>query len=251
MTDGAATPVVLLHGVGLDRTMWGPVQSALATALDREVLAIDLPGHGAESPIRTRVGLAGLTADVAARIPDRAHVVGFSLGALVGQRLAVDAPERVASLAAVSSVCRRTPDEAAAVAARLASARDDFPTSAEASIERWYPAGTTVAAETVEETRRVLLANDVESYLYAYEVFATGDADVADELDRIRVPVLAVTGADDPGSTPDMSRRLADAVPGAIAVVVPGARHMLPVERPDALAAALIDLVRTTEGTNP
>ena len=46
------------------------------------------------------------------------------------------------------------------------------------------------------------------------------------------MPALAITGAEDPGSTPEMTRRLADALPDCRAVVVPGARHMLPVERP-------------------
>ena len=48
----------------------------------------------------------------------------------------------------------------------------------------------------------------------------------------ISVPALAVTGEHDPGSTPEMTHRLAEALPHCRAVVIPGARHMLPVERP-------------------
>ncbi|MFD1214383.1 alpha/beta fold hydrolase, partial [Arthrobacter sp. GCM10027362] len=184
-----------------------------------------------------------LADDVAARLPGRVHLVGFSLGALIAQHLARFRPELVASLTSVSSVCRRTPDEAAAVAARLAAAAEDFPASVEASITRWYPAGSSVPDEEVARTRSVLLANNVPSYLHAYRVFATGDAEIGPELGAIGVPSLAVTGELDPGSTPEMTRRLGAAVPGARTAVVPDARHMLPVERPAELAAIITEFI--------
>lgn len=229
-------PIVLLHGVGLDHTMWEPLRTQLAKLNDRPVVALDLPGHGAQPPLTGPATLTGLAEDVAARLPGRAHLVGFSLGALIAQHLARYRPELVATLTSVSSVCRRTPEEAASVRQRLESARADFPASVEASIGRWYPAGSDVDAETVAGTRSTLLANSVESYLHAYEVFATADAEIGPELGSIGVPSLAVTGELDPGSTPEMTGRLASATPGAQAVVVPGARHMLPVEQPGELA---------------
>lgn len=240
-----AAPVVLLHGVGLDRTLW----DAFAASLDAETIALDLPGHGAEPALRAPQTLADLADDVLRRLPDGAvHLVGFSLGALIAQQIAVQHPDRVLTLTCVSGVCRRTDAERAAVLARLDSARDDFAASVQASLERWYPGGTGVAAETIAQTRRTLLANDVESYLYAYAVFAQGDAEIAPRLGEIGCPTLAITGELDPGSTPDMSRRLAEAVAGVRLVVVPDTRHMLPVERPDALRTALTELISESEG---
>lgn len=242
---------VLLHGVGLDRTMWAPVLQHLT----RPAVALDLPGHGDESPLREPQTLASLAEDVLRRLPSEpVDLVGFSLGALIAQHLAAHHPERVGALVCVSSVCRRTPDERAAVEARLTTAAEDLAASAEASIERWYPAGAPVAPAVVEAARRTLLGNDAESFLHAYRVFAHGDAEIADDLGRILAPTLAITGELDPGSTPEMSDRLAQAVPGARAEVVPGARHMLPVERPQVLAAAIeahFDAHDTTEGVRP
>lgn len=235
-TDRGDAPVVLLHGVGLDHTMWAPV----AERLGRPTVALDLPGHGAQPALREPQTLASLAGDVLARLPEGAvHLVGFSLGALIAQHIARFDPERVVTLTCVNSVCRRTPAERDAVEARLRTARDEFADSAEASIERWYPAGTRVAAADIEATRRTLLANDVESYLHAYAVFARGDAEIGDELGAITAPTLAITGELDPGSTPDMSRRIGDAIPDARVEIVSGARHMLPVEDPQALADAI------------
>jgi pimeloyl-ACP methyl ester carboxylesterase len=228
--------IVLLHGVGLDHTMWEPVVALLAGAAD--VVTPDLPGHGARPPAPAGVTLANLADGVAAAIPAGSHLVGFSLGALVAQHLARYRPDLVATLTSVSSVCRRTPEERAAVLERLHTAESDFAASAATSLRRWYH-GTDVDAEQVRRTQATLLANDTASFLHCYRVFATADAEIGAELNRVTVPALAMTGEHDPGSTPEMTRRLAAAMPNCRAVIVPGARHMLPVERPQELVDGL------------
>lgn len=238
MTDPS---IVLLHGVGLDHTMWGPVVTRLSGEFT--VLTPDLPGHGGRGPVPADLTLRELADRLAGEIPPGSHLVGFSLGALVAQHLARFRPELVATLASVSSVCRRTPDERAAVLERLAMAERDFAGSARASIDRWY-AGTDVDRATVERTREVLLGNDVDSFLACYRVFATGDADIGPELGRITASALAITGELDGGSTPLMSDRLAEALPDCRVHIVPGARHMLPVQAPDAFVTAITTFIR-------
>jgi pimeloyl-ACP methyl ester carboxylesterase len=243
MSPMPETPVALLHGVGLDSTMWGPVRDALG----RESVAIDLPGHGRQAALTGPVSLAELAQDVLDRLPARSHLVGFSLGALIAQHIARFHPDRVETLTCVSSVCRRTDAESGAVLARLSAAERDFPGTVEASIDRWY-SGTSVPESVVEATRRTLAANDVGSFVHAYRVFAVGDAVIGPELGRITVPTLAITGELDPGSTPEMTERLAAAIPGARSVVVPGARHMLPVQEPDYLAKAINEFIQELKG---
>ncbi|MFK3979013.1 alpha/beta fold hydrolase [Micromonospora sp. NPDC050397] len=91
-------PLVLVHGLSYDRRQWGPLLDELATVdPDRQVLAVDLPGHG-ESPrwenydldevvaaIHTAVTAAGLTAPV---------VVGHSLGGVLVTMYAATYPTR-------------------------------------------------------------------------------------------------------------------------------------------------------------
>ncbi|TGD31510.1 alpha/beta hydrolase [Brevibacterium sp. S22] len=265
---------MLLHGVGLDHTVWSRVESRLG----RTTSAIDLPGHGRQPRLSEPTDLAEMAADVLERMPaGPVHLVGFSLGSLIAQQIAIESPERVRSLACVSSVCARTDDDSAAVRGRLEGAGADFPGSMERALERWFPAeaaaeagaassggvgnsiakavdssGGGVAEVLREEIRPVLFANDPVSYRHAYAVFATGDRELAPRLGEITAPTLAITGELDPGSTPEMSRRLAERIPDTRVVVVPGARHMLPVTHAEVLAGhlgALIDSTATGAGT--
>ncbi|PRA03249.1 alpha/beta hydrolase [Arthrobacter sp. MYb211] len=235
------TQIVLLHGVGLDRSMWKTFQEEIG----RPSVALDLPGHGAQPALREAQTLATLASDVISRLPGGPiHLVGFSLGALVAQHIARFAPENVVTLTSVNSVCRRTPGESAAVDQRLMTAGVEFAAGVDKAIDRWFPKGITqVPATEIAAVRSVLADNDVESYLHAYRVFAQGDREIADELGRITVPGLAITGENDPGSTPEMSHRLGRAMANCQVVVVPQARHMLPIENAPALAAALRTLI--------
>lgn len=232
--------LVLLHGVGLDRSMWASLTALLHD--DYDIVTPDLPGHGARPPVQPGIRLGDLAEGVVGDVPAGAHLVGFSLGALVAQHIAAHNPRLISSLTCVSAVCRRTDDERAAVLARLEHAAHDFAGSASASIQRWY-AGTDVPAEHVRRTEAVLRANDRTSFLAAYRLFATADAEIAPLLPEITVRTLAITGEEDPGSTPAMTDRLAAAVPDCRAVIVPAARHMLPVQRPEALASCLTGFI--------
>jgi pimeloyl-ACP methyl ester carboxylesterase len=239
------TRLVLLHGVGLDHTMWDAVRALLPADVD--VVAPDLPGHGTRQGVSAGVTLADLAGDVARQIGPGAHVVGFSLGALVAQHLARFRPDLVSTVTSVSSVCRRTDAERAAVLERLRIAETDPAASTKASLARWFD-DTAVPDDQVRRTEAVLRANDPASFLACYRVFATADADIAPELSHIDMPALAVTGADDLGSTPAMTQRLVDAIPGCHSVVIPDARHMLPIQRPaelvDCLSAFLKESAR-------
>ncbi|MGP9722467.1 alpha/beta fold hydrolase [Corynebacterium sp. AOP40-9SA-29] len=250
-------PIVLLHGVGLDASIWDAVISALAGAEGDAigpVIALDLPGHGGELPLKGATSLAELTADVVSRLPgvpdEPVHLVGFSLGSLIAQYLAVHYPDRVASLTCVSSVCARTDEESAAVMQRLDTAAEDFERSAQKALERWFPDGTGIpdAAALRERTQKILLANDVDSYLHAYRVFAQGDKDLEPDLHLIKQPVLTVTGELDPGSTPEMSRRIAERIPGTPVHVIDGARHMIPDTHPEVLSTLILrNVARSTD----
>lgn len=100
-TLGGGSEVVLLHGWGMHSGVWEDVAEALYD--HHRVTVIDLPGHGLSRSLDGRYDLDALCESVAAATPARAAWVGWSLGGLIAQRLAVSAPERVSRLILVNS----------------------------------------------------------------------------------------------------------------------------------------------------
>ncbi|MPY77066.1 MAG: alpha/beta fold hydrolase [Actinophytocola sp.] len=236
--------LLLLHGIGLNRRMWRRCLDPLGTR--HRVRALDLLGHGHAGPAPEGATVADLADDVASRMDGPAHVVGFSLGTMVAQQLALEHPALVRSLVLVSAVVDRSPAESAAVAERLALAERDFAAAADAAVDRWMPpAWQATDPDLAVELRATLLGTDHRSYLRCYRVFATADQVLWPRLPEIAAPTLAITGADDPGSTQEMTHRLADVIPGARAVIVPGVRHLLPMQAPDTLVQHILS--HTTE----
>jgi len=98
-------PVLFLHGYGGDLGNWLFNLDALAATAP--VIALDLPGHGQSDARLPGTSLAELSAFVDAFLAqigvDRVHVVGHSLGGAIGAQLALDHPQRVASLALINA----------------------------------------------------------------------------------------------------------------------------------------------------
>lgn len=104
--DGTGTPVVLLHGIGRSLEDWAE-QHELLRARHR-VYSMDLAGSGGSEPLDEPYTLPALAHFVvefldAAKITEPAHIVGNSLGGAIAMQLAVDAPDRVASLVLANS----------------------------------------------------------------------------------------------------------------------------------------------------
>ena len=90
-----------------------------------------------------------------------------------------------------------------------------------------------------ERLRAMLRATPAEGYAACCE--AIGAFDVRDRLGEITAPTLLVTGAEDPATTVDMIRLLADDIPDSQFVVVPGAAHLPNATHPEAVNVALRD----------
>lgn len=98
---GSGPEIVLLHGWGMHAGVWEDVVEPLADHY--RVTVMDLPGYGYSRGQQTGHTLRDLSQAVAAAAPLRAIWVGWSLGGLITQRLAIDAPERMARLVLVAS----------------------------------------------------------------------------------------------------------------------------------------------------
>lgn len=240
---GAGPALVFLHGVGADRRMWAAQVHAFARS--HMVATYDLAGHGRSPPIVGEAALEDWVVQLervtrALRI-ERFSLVGFSFGGLIAQAFALKHPERLEWLVLMSTVYDRSAEERAGVEARLKLAREETPLAIiPAALERWFsPAFAAGQPEIVQEYSQLLQNNEPNSLLAAYACFASADRELAGRLGAISCPTLVMTGELDRGSTPEMARKMAAAIPNASLSILPHGRHMMPVEMADEVNAVL------------
>ncbi|CDF81667.1 3-oxoadipate enol-lactonase [Pseudomonas knackmussii B13] len=248
LETGEGHPVVLIHGVGLNKEMWGGQIVGLAPQY--RVIAYDMLGHGASPRPQPGTGLVGYAEQLREllehlQVP-QATVIGFSMGGLVARAFALHHPEQLEGLVILNSVFNRSAEQRAGVIERTRQAAEHGPdANAEAALSRWFSREYQAANPAqIAAIRQTLASNDPQGYLTTYELFATQDMYRAEDLGSIRVPTLVATGELDPGSTPEMARQLAARIPGAQVAVLDEQRHMMPVESPRLVNQVLLDFLQ-------
>ncbi len=234
-----APVVVLIHGLGLNKECWQWTTPALAD--DYRVLTYDLYGHG-DSPVPPQTPSLTLFARQLATLLDhcgidRCSIVGFSLGGMIARRFAQDTPDRVSSLVLLHTPHERTPDAQAAILKRVDQARDNgAAATVEAALERWFTSGyRTSHPEVMDRVRGWVLANRKEVYHTIYAVLADGISEIVRPDPPLSCPTLVITGDEDFGNGPEMTRAIAAEIQGAEAYILPGLRHMAIAENPEAV----------------
>ncbi|KAA0940050.1 bifunctional 3-oxoadipate enol-lactonase/4-carboxymuconolactone decarboxylase PcaDC [Streptomyces apricus] len=233
--SAAAPPLLLGPSLGTSTALWDRVAPELSVS--HRVVRWDLPGHGGSpagliGPGATVADLAALVLALADSLGiGRFSYAGVSLGGAVGLHLAVHHPERVEKLAVICSSAHfngSKPWEERAALVR----REGVAQLVGSAAARWFTPGFTVE-RLIEDQRTV----DPEAYAACCDALAAFD--LRGQLPRIAAPTLAVAGREDPATPPAHLREIADAVPGAALAEVPGASHLAPAERPEAVLTAL------------
>jgi pimeloyl-ACP methyl ester carboxylesterase len=207
------------------------------------LLRFDLRGHGRSSRVKGRYEIDDFVGDVLVLADhvgfEQFDLAGFSLGGLIAQRLALTRPERLRKLVLLATVAGRTQDERARVAARLAALESgDRGSHYDASLSRWLTEGFQERhPELVAQLRQRNADNDPDCYAAAYRVLA--QTDFGGLLDRISVPTLIATGEDDQGSNPRMANFMHQSIRQSQLAILPGLRHSILIEAPDAVAALM------------
>ncbi|MEU0647794.1 bifunctional 3-oxoadipate enol-lactonase/4-carboxymuconolactone decarboxylase PcaDC [Streptomyces umbrinus] len=230
-----APPLLLGPSLGTSTALWDKVAPELSVT--HRVVRWDLPGHG-DSPAGL-IGPGATIADLAALVLaladslglDRFSYAGVSLGGAVGLHLAVHHPERIERLAVICSSAHfngSKPWEERAALVR----EEGLAELAKSADSRWFTPGFTVP-ELVEDHRTA----DPDAYAACCDALAAFD--IRERLAEIGAPTLLVAGREDPATPPAHLREIADAVPGAALVEIPGASHLAPAQCPEAVLTAL------------
>lgn len=224
-------PVVLLHGLGSSWEDWFLQVPALSGRY--RVFAVDLPGHGRSSAPQGWPSIAGYATEFAGSLEalklPATHVVGLSLGGLVGLQTAVEYPQRVRTLTVINGFSRvrfgaRRTAHALVRLLLLLTGRMEW-------LGAWV-AGALFPEQDQGELRLLaaerIASNPRRAYLQALAAVASFKLD--DRLDAIECPTLIVAGGRDKIVPLRAKRRLAAKIRVARFVLLAESGHLTPVD---------------------
>ena len=239
--DAALPTVAFVHGASNDHSVWA-LQSRYFAHHGRNVLAVDLPGHGRSGgeALESVEAIADwIPAMLDAAGIDAAAIVGHSMGALAALECAARHPERVTRAALLGPAAPMPVADALLDAAK----RNDH--VAFELITGWsYSASKQLGGNTMpgvwltgNAMRLMERANPgvLHADLVACNTYAAGLAAAA----RVRCPAIVVVGARDIMAPPKNAQELIDALRGARVVDLPDCGHAMMAEQPDAVLDAL------------
>ena len=241
IATGSGPLVALIHGVGLRSEAWGAQIDALSQTC--RVIAVDLPGHGESPALAEGPSMADYVEAIAGVLNEPAIVIGHSFGAMIALQLAIHHPVKVKAVAALNAIHRRDAVAKAAVKSRADELDGLTMADPTATLNRWF--GSDVSSQRFA-CEAWLRNADPAGYRDAYRIFAAEDGAADTDLNATQCPLLCLTGGDEPNSTPDMSRKIAELAPKARADIVEGAAHMLPMTHTSQVNAVLSEFIKAS-----
>jgi pimeloyl-ACP methyl ester carboxylesterase len=252
---GGAPEVVLIHGGAQNAHTWDTV----ALALDRPLVALDLPGHGHSShradhlywPAENAIAVERAVRELA---PDAQMVVGMSLGGLTSIALTDRAPDLVRQLVLVDVTPGVNREKSTAIANFIDG--PEYFESFDEILQRTIAFNPT---RTESSLRRGVLHNAIEAedgrWRWRYDLprRGTGEGEEGrimpgldelwDAVGRIKVPLTLARGSVSPVVDDDDVAELQRRKPDARVVVFEGAGHSIQGDQPIELANLLQDLL--------
>ena len=236
-----AAAVVLVNSLGTDFRIWDEVAAALAR--EWRVVVYDKRGHGLSEVPAGPYAIADFTDDLVALADHiglwRFALVGLSIGGLIGQDLAVRAPERLSALVLADTAPKV--GTADSWNARIDAVRaGGIAAIADHVMERWFtPAFRAERPDDLTGWHNALLRQPADGYISTCEALAQADFTTA--IGNIGVPTLAVAGDGDQSTPPDLVRAMAERIPNARFALIDGCGHIPPVEQPERLLALVTE----------
>tara|TARA_Y100000992_G_C21266753_1_gene494348 strand:- start:1703 stop:2479 length:777 start_codon:yes stop_codon:yes gene_type:complete len=228
-------PIVFIHGVGLDRKMWAPQINYFK---NYSTLTYDLLGHGKSSFSKEKITIYDYVKQLYSLVEslniDKFHLVGFSIGSLIALNFASEFQKKIISLTLISTTYKRNKKQRQEVIDRVNLAKLNKPIS-KLAMKRWFTDKYLKKNPKIySDFIKILKKNsdDQKNFIKAYELFAYYEDDI-EKIKKINTKTLVMTGSNDPGSTPEMSKNLSNDLKYSLFKEINNGKHLCSIECAD------------------
>ena len=231
------TPIVFIHGVGLNHTIWKPQ----IDAFNNTVIAYDILGHGKTPLSKDNLSFDDFSNQLINLINEleikKIHLVGFSIGSLIARNFASKFNERLESLTLLCSIFQRNQEQQQIVKDRFELAKKSKSLSKQA-LKRWFTDDYLEKNPNIyEKISLILEENNMENFLKVYQLFVNHEDN--EKFENINTKTLVMTGERDIGSTPEMSKNLSNIINNSEVKIISKGKHLCSIECADDVNMAI------------
>ena len=231
------TPIIFIHGVGLNHTIWKPQ----IDAFNNTVIAYDILGHGKTPLSKDNLSFDDFSNQLINLINEleikKIHLVGFSIGSLIARNFASKFNERLESLTLLCSIFQRNQEQQQIVKDRFELAKKSKSLSKQA-LKRWFTDDYLEKNPNIyEKINLILEENNMENFLKVYQLFVNHEDN--EKFENINTKTLVMTGEEDIGSTPEMSKNLSNIINNSEVKIISKGKHLCSIECADDVNMAI------------
>jgi len=240
--------LIFVHGLGLNKNMWEWQVKKLSS--NYSIITYDLYGHGESYKNYKSHNLKLFSNQINDILNffeiEKTALFGFSLGGMIARRFAIDHSEKLWALGILNSAHKRDHTARMAVQKRVDLVKKHGPSiTVENALERWFTEKFRQNnLGTMNLIKDWVLANDKKAYPKSYQVLLDGVDELLDDKLPISCPTLILTGDEDYGNSPDMSKAISKQISGSTLKILPGLRHMALIEDHEQVNSVIINFLK-------
>lgn len=243
--SGSGPAIIFVHGIGARKTAWDKVVLHLKDHFT--CISYDLRGHGGSPKGELPYSLDVLVEDLEAlRLTlnfQKIHIVGHSLGGMIGPKYAKSFPDNVLSVSLLSTAAFRTKEDQSKVMAIVDSMnRKGIEPILNTLTDRWFTDQFIEESyDSVEFRLQQVLETDPEVFLEVFRIYA--ETEMSSWLNQIKQPCLVLTGENDGGCNPRLNKLIAESLTHSELCILDKFKHSILIEAPDLVGQRVRDFL--------
>ena len=236
-------PNIFIHGVGLDNTMWLPQKKFFNK---KQVVFYDLLNHGKTKKRCEKINFQDFTKQLNQLLEylniKKFNLIGFSIGALIAQHFTTQNYHKLNKLVLIASVYKRSREEILKVKNRYKLVLKGKSITND-SINRWFnPEYLEKNPDIYDFFFNILEKKKKHDFLPAYKLFVESDKYLLN-FSNFKMPTLIMTGENEVGSTPKMSKMLHQEITNSKLYIIPKAKHMATFEQAALVNSKILNFI--------